>query len=73
MAESFLHILKVEAIHGMTIRTRAEMRNVVFEYIEVDYKRQRRHSAHRRRGRHPRLRGGTLPLTNSLTAVTPAG
>lgn len=44
-AESFFHSLKVEAIHGERIGTREEMRQVVFEYIEVDYNRDRRHSA----------------------------
>jgi len=44
-AESFFHSLKVEAIHGERFATRAEMRQAVFEYIEVDYNRIRRHSA----------------------------
>lgn len=43
-AESFFHSLKVEAIHGERFRTRKAMRQAVFEYIEVDYNRQRRHS-----------------------------
>jgi len=45
VAESFFHSLKVEAIHGERFRTREEMRQTVFEYIEVDYNRTRRHSA----------------------------
>lgn len=44
-AESFFHSLKVEAVHGEHIRTREGMRQEVFEYIELDYNRQRRHSA----------------------------
>ena len=44
-AESFFHSLKVEAIHGERFETREKMRRVVFEYIEVDYNRTRRHSA----------------------------
>ena len=44
-AESFFHTLKVEAIHGERFPTRALMRQTVFEYIEVDYNRNRRHSA----------------------------
>lgn len=44
-AESFFHSLKVEAIHGERFMTREEMRQAVFEYIEVDYNRARRHSA----------------------------
>lgn len=43
-AESFFHSLKVEAIHGEQFATREEMRQTVFEYIEVDYNRTRRHS-----------------------------
>lgn len=44
-AESFFHSLKVEAIHGERFANREEMRQAVFEYIEVDYNRTRRHSA----------------------------
>lgn len=43
-AESFFHTLKVEIIHGEHFATRAEMRETVFEYIEIDYNRNRRHS-----------------------------
>jgi len=45
VAESFFHTLKVEMIHGETFATRDAMRRAVFEYIEVDYNRTRRHSA----------------------------
>jgi len=44
-AESFFHTLKVEAIHGEHFATRKHMKQIVFEYIEVDYNRVRRHSA----------------------------
>lgn len=44
-AESFFHSLKVEAIHGEEIVSRDRMRQIVFEYIEVDYNRTRRHTA----------------------------
>ncbi len=44
-AETFFHSLKVEAIHGEHFPTRDIMRQQVFEYIELDYNRQRRHSA----------------------------
>lgn len=44
-AESFFHSLKVEAVHGEPLTTRAGMKQTVFEYIEVDYNRNRRHSA----------------------------
>ena len=47
-AESFFHTMKVEAIHGEHFGTREEMRHAVFEYIEVDYNRIRRHSANGR-------------------------
>lgn len=43
-AESFFHTLKVEAVHGEKCDTRQAMRETVFEYIEVDYNRTRRHS-----------------------------
>ena len=39
------HWLKVEAIHGERFATRQELRQTVFEYIEADYNRTRRHSA----------------------------
>lgn len=45
VAESFFHTLKVEAIHGITFATRRSVIQEVFEYIEVDYNRDRRHSA----------------------------
>ena len=44
-AESFFHSLKVEIVHGEDIVSRDRMRRIVFEYIEVDYNRNRRHSA----------------------------
>lgn len=44
-AESFFHSLKVEAVQYEPLMTRDEMRQNVFEYIEVDYNRVRRHSA----------------------------
>jgi len=43
-AESFFHTLKVERIHGERFDGRAPLRAAVFEYIEVDYNRTRRHS-----------------------------
>jgi len=44
-AESFFHTLKVEMVHGESFATREDMRRSLFEYIEVDYNRTRRHSA----------------------------
>lgn len=44
-AESFFHTLKVEVIHGERFITRDDMRKTLFEYIEVDYNRSRRHSS----------------------------
>ena len=43
--ESFFHSLKVEALRDEPIMDREMMRQTVFEYIEVDYNRTRRHSA----------------------------
>jgi transposase InsO family protein len=45
VAESFFHTLKVELIHAHQYHTRQEARREIFEYIEVFYNRQRRHSA----------------------------
>lgn len=42
--ESWNHSLKVEAIHGEKIPTRAYAKNHVFEYIDVYYNRKRLHS-----------------------------
>ncbi|EDU7996656.1 IS3 family transposase, partial [Salmonella enterica subsp. diarizonae] len=44
-AESFFHTLKVECIHGENFASREIMRTAVFNYIECDYNRWRRHSA----------------------------
>ncbi|WP_253454397.1 MULTISPECIES: IS3 family transposase [Erwinia] len=44
-AESFFHSLKVECIHGENFASREIMRTAVFNYIECDYNRWRRHSA----------------------------
>ena len=43
--ESFFHSLKVEAIQYEPIMNRETMRQHVFEYIEIDYNKKRRHSA----------------------------
>lgn len=45
VAESFFHTLKTECVYLDTFETREEARDVIFEYIEVFYNRQRRHSA----------------------------
>ena len=44
VAESFFHTLKVELIHGKLYDTRQEAKAAIFEYIEVFYNRERRHS-----------------------------
>jgi transposase InsO family protein len=44
-AESFFHTIKVEIVHGESLVTREAMRRAVFEYIEIDYNRTRRHTA----------------------------
>ncbi len=43
--ESFFHSLKTEHVHHEHYITREEAKNKIFEYIEVFYNRQRRHSA----------------------------
>jgi transposase InsO family protein len=44
-AESFFHSLKVELLIGEPLQNREKTREAIFEYIEVDYNRHRRHSA----------------------------
>jgi putative transposase len=43
-AESFFYSLKVKDVHGERFATRENMRRIVFEYIQVDSNRTRRHS-----------------------------
>lgn len=45
VAESFFHTLKVELIYTRSYATRVEAKNDIFEYIEIFYNRQRKHSA----------------------------
>ncbi len=45
VVESFFAMLAWELIERADWRTRAEARAAIFEYIEVWYNRQRRHSA----------------------------
>lgn len=42
--ESWNHSFKVEAIHGEKLKTRAEAREHIFNYIEFYYNRRRLHS-----------------------------
>ena len=44
VAESFFHTLKTELVHHEDYRGRSEAKASIFEYIEVFYNRQRRHS-----------------------------
>jgi putative transposase len=43
-SESFFHTIKTELIHQQHYQSRAEAEQDIFEYIEVFYNRQRRHS-----------------------------
>ena len=43
--ESFFHSMKVEAVQYEPIMDRETMRQHIFEYIEIDYNKKRRHSA----------------------------
>ena len=45
MAESFFATLECELLARQTFSTQLEARTALFEYIEVFYNRQRRHSA----------------------------
>ena len=44
VAESFFHTLKTELIHHEDFQTREEAQQAIFEYVEVFYNRQRKHS-----------------------------
>ena len=43
--ESFFASLKKELVHQTQFKTRAQAKAAIFEYIEILYNRQRRHSA----------------------------
>ena len=45
VAESFFSTLKMELVHDADFATRDQARAALFEYIEVFYNRQRRHSS----------------------------
>ena len=44
VAESFFHSLKTECVYQQRFATRDQARDAIFDYIEVFYNRQRRHS-----------------------------
>jgi putative transposase len=44
VVESFFHSLKTEWVHHYRYKTRTEAKASIFEYIEIFYNRQRRHS-----------------------------
>ncbi len=44
VVESFFGTLKIELVHDRHYQTRAEARSDIFEYVEVFYNRERRHS-----------------------------
>lgn len=44
MAESFWSSMQIELLNRKKWRTRIELANAIFEYIEIFYNRQRRHS-----------------------------
>ncbi len=45
MIESFWGTMQVELLNRKKWRTRLELANAIFEYIEIYYNRNRRHSA----------------------------
>lgn len=45
LAESFFATLKSEGVQNQPYKTRAQARCCVFDYLEVFYNRQRRHSS----------------------------
>jgi transposase InsO family protein len=44
VSESFFSTIKTELVHQRRFATRFEARQAIFEYFEVFYNRQRRHS-----------------------------
>lgn len=42
--ESFFRTLKVECVYQHTFETREEAKTIIFDYIEIFYNRQRKHS-----------------------------
>ena len=44
-AESFFHTLKTELVNHYQFKSREEAKQMIFEYIEVFYNRQRSHSS----------------------------
>lgn len=44
VAESFFMSLKTELLYGYKLMDKKQMRLAIFEYIEVWYRKQRRHS-----------------------------
>lgn len=45
VAESFFHTLKVELLYIISYQTKVQTKQTVFQYVEVYYNRQRRHSS----------------------------
>jgi transposase InsO family protein len=45
MMESFWSLMQIELLNRKEWKTRVEMANAIFEYIEIFYNRQRRHSS----------------------------
>lgn len=45
ITETFFHTLKTELMFDCVFKTRQEARNAIFEYIEIFYNRERRHSS----------------------------
>lgn len=43
--ESFFHSLKIECIYSQVFSTRNEAKSAIFDYIEIFYNRQRKHSS----------------------------
>jgi hypothetical protein len=73
--ESFFASLKKEMVHQRRFRTRAEAKAAIFEYIEVFYNRQRRHSGimvrlHRVKG-HQQVHKGRHRFDHACGHVRP--
>ncbi len=44
VAESFFHTIKTQLIHHCQFKTMEEAEKIIFQYIEIYYNRQRKHS-----------------------------
>ncbi len=71
VAESFFATLKKELINRRSWPSKAELRTEVFDYIEVFYNRERRHSTLGQRSPPPTTRNCVYPLSQKSKSPNP--